>query len=311
MPHTVASQLALAVALSVGVSCASHAPRGRVPTGPASRAADAAMLLVPAGAFIAGSTRDERERAYADYLAAASDDPRHRRKGDDDLGPTADHARAGRWFDREAPRHHASLAAFLLDTTPVTNAAYAEFVRATGRDAPAIDEPTWRAQQFVQPYALEVARFNWTGAVPPAARAQHPVVLVTHADAADYCAWRGRRLPTAAELEKAMRGTDGLTYPWGNAWDPTRTNGAHRSRDTTPVGQYPDGAAPWGHLDLAGNVFHWTSTPWPARPGSYTLKGSAWDDHAGVGRGAQRHGRPGTSRHAIIGFRCAADAAAP
>jgi formylglycine-generating enzyme required for sulfatase activity len=60
---------------------------------------------------------------------------------------------------------------------------------------------------------------------------------------------------------------------------------------------------------MAGNVFEWTSTPWG--PGTMTVKGSAWDDFAGVGRGASAHGRKVDARHVIVGFRCAADAAAP
>ena len=63
--------------------------------------------------------------------------------------------------------------------------------------------------------AREVARMCWHDGAPPPGRAQHPVVLVTHAEAARYCAWRGARLPTADELEHAMRGTDGRVYPWG------------------------------------------------------------------------------------------------
>jgi formylglycine-generating enzyme required for sulfatase activity len=247
---------------------------------------------VPAGAYVAGSTAAEREQAYADAASTAGDE----------------RARRGRWFEREEERHVATLArAVLLDRTLVTNAAYATFVHATGRAAPGIDEATWRRQGYVQDYARQVARFVWTDGAPPPGRAQHPVVLVTVDDAAAYCAWRGARLPTAPELEKAMRGEAGRVYPWGEAWDGGRLTWAGKGDggDTEPVGTHPDGAGPYGHLDLAGDAFSWTSTPWPYRPGEYTVKGSAWDDHAGVGRGAARHGRPAGVRHAIVGFRCA------
>ncbi len=266
---------------------------------PISRAADAAMLPVPAGPYVAGSTGAERAQAYADAERSAGD-PR---------------ARRGHWFEREEERHEATLArAALVDRTLVTNAAYEEFVAATRRPAPFVDEATWRRQGYVQDYARAVRRFVWADGRPPAGRAEHPVLLVTHADAAAYCAWRGRlvgaprRLPRADELEKAMRGGDGRVYPWGDAWDGARLNWA-RVGDSEPVGAHPSGAGPYGHLDLAGNAFAWTSTPWPAGPSGtkFTLKGSAWDDHAGVGRGAARHGRPATIHHAIVGFRCAAD----
>ena len=257
---------------------------------PLASAADEAMIPVPGGSYVAGSTPAEREQAYADAARTTGDDRAWR----------------GRWFDREEARHTATLPAFLLDRTPVTQAAYAEYVRAEGLAGPAIDEAAWRRQGFRQDYAREVARFNWRGASPPPGRDDHPVVLVTHAEARAYCAWRGRRLPSAAELEKAMRGPRGSLYPWGDAYDPTRLNGADGGpNDTVSVEAHPAGAGPHGHLGLAGNVFQWTSTPWPFRAGDVTVKGSAWDDHAGVGRGAQRHGRPARARHVLVGFRCA------
>lgn len=260
-----------------------------------SRAADADMIAIAAGPFLAGSTREERERAYRDYRATAGHDA----------------ARRGRWFDGEREPHEETLPAFVIDRTPVTQAAYAEFVADTGIAPPAIDEAAWRAQGFSQDYATEVARFVWRDGRPPPGRASHPVVLVTWRDAAAYCAWRGslvgavRRLPTASEYEKAARGTDGRAYPWGDDFDPSRLNSAVAGpRDTTPVGSYPSGASPYGMLDAAGNVFQWTATRWRGGP-RMTVKGSAWDDYAGVGRAASAHGRPPAIRHAIVGFRCA------
>ena len=111
------------------------------------------------------------------------------------------------------------------------------------------------------------------------------------------------------DREKAARGAGGLIYPWGNGWDPTALNSAVAGPgDTVPVGSHRPGGD-WAVLDLAGNVFQWTSTPWPIDAGAAAparaVKGSAWDDHAGVGRGASIHGRPRQARHVIVGFRCA------
>jgi formylglycine-generating enzyme required for sulfatase activity len=263
-----------------------------------SRAADTALITIPAGAYIAGSTPQEREQAYQDHRATSH----------------ADSARNGRWFERESTHHRNELPAYRIDSTPVTNAAYAEFVADTGRSVPHIDAVSWRKQGFNQRYATEVARFNWRNGGPPLGREQHPVVLVRWRDAADYCAWRGavvgdrRRLPTAAEFEKAARGTGAYTYPWGPEFEPEKLNSrVSGPNDTTPVGKYAAGASPFGALDMAGNVFQWTSSPWPYGKNRMTVKGSAWDDHAGVGRGASRHGRRVWVRHAIVGFRCAAD----
>jgi formylglycine-generating enzyme required for sulfatase activity len=156
-----------------------------------------------------------------------------------------------------------------------------------------------------------VKRFAWVDGAPPPGREEHPVVLVTWADAKRYCEWRGRavgstrRLPTAAEYEKASRGTDGSSYPWGNLWDATKLNSAVGGpSDTVPVGGYPPSAG-FAILDLAGNVFQWTASKWDAD--EMTVKGSAWDDFGGVGRGASGHGRPTGARHVIVGFRCASD----
>lgn len=269
-----------------------------------SRAADAQMVEIPEGQYVAGSTPEERAAAYDAYFASSGTDV----------------ARERGWFDKEEERHVARLPAFRLDLMPVTAAAYAEFVADGGAPAPTMDEATWTAQGFQQAWPDEVVRFVWVDGQPPAGRADHPVVLVAHADAAAYCAWRGqvvgapRRLPTAAELEKAARGTEGLAYPWGNEFEADKLNSSVGGpRDTVPVGSYPEARSPFGVLDLAGNVFQWTSTPWPPGAGAdaarFTVRGSAWDDWAGLGRGAAWHGRPRAARHVIVGFRCAADGA--
>jgi len=270
------------------------AAAGRPPA-PRSLAAEAAMVAIPAGRYIAGSTRAERDAAYEAYRASAGHDA----------------ARTHGWFENEDERHEAELPAFRIDRVPVTQAAFAEFVAAGRAAPPAIDEATWRTQGFQQDWSA-VVRFVWTTNRPPAGRDDHPVVLVTWREADAYCKWRGRlhgaarRLPTADELEKAARGENGSEYPWGDTYDPAKLDSAVAGpHDTMPVGSFADGASPYGVLDLAGNVFEWTGTPFAA--GKMTVKGSAWDDWAGVGRGASRHGRGIDIRHVIVGFRCAAD----
>ncbi len=273
-------------------------PRAPSARAPLSLAADDHMVLVPAGSYIAGSTPEERAAAYDDYRASSGHDT----------------AREHHWFDHEDDRHLvAVMPAFRIDLMPVTQAQYGELVAAGGARPPAIDEAAWRAQAFVQDYATEVTRFVWSDSRPPAGREDHPVVLVTWAEADRYCRWRGeqrgepRRLPTADEYEKAARGDHGFTYPWGNAYEADKLNSAVAGpRDTVAVGSYVAGASPYGVLDLAGNVFEWTSTPFAE--GKMTVKGSAYEDYAGLGRGAGRHGRTPTIRHVIVGFRCAADA---
>lgn len=298
---------AAALGCSGGTTATRPAPtndavRYRGGDAPLSRAADKVMRPISAGNYIAGSTQQERTEAY---------DASRRNSG-------SDAARRGGWFENEEPRRRRYLDGFAIDLSPVTNAAYAEFVADTKRKPPRIDEQAWLAQKFSQKYDSEVKRFNWTVDGPPPGRADHPVLLVTWFDAHDYCRWRGnvvgspRRLPTAAEYEKAARGSAGFNYPWGNDWDRTKLNsGETPPRDTVSVGSYPQGASPYGVLGLAGNVFQWTATPWQGKTDKRTVKGSAWEDFAGVGRGASQHGRRVGIRHAIVGFRCAADLAKP
>ena len=245
--------------------------------------------------FVAGSTPEERAQAYDDYQQTSGTDT----------------ARHHKWFDSEEDRHVEQLTAFQIDLMPVTQSQFAEYVNAGHAQPLTIDPATWTAQGFAQDYATEVERFVWRDGRPPAGREDHPVALVTWTEADTYCAWRGelagakRRLPTAHEFEKAARGAEGLAYPWGNAFEPTKVNsGVGGPRDTIPVGTLTIGASPYGALDLAGNVFQWTATPAPE--GKMLVKGSAWEDFAGVGRGASGHGRAKTARHVIIGFRCAA-----
>jgi formylglycine-generating enzyme required for sulfatase activity len=278
------------------MACSANAPsRSQPSVGPLSLAKDVQMIAVPGGNYIAGSTPEERQAAYDDFLATAGNDA----------------ARTNKWFEGEEARHLATITGYRIDLMPVTQAEYAEFVADHQAQAPAVDEATWNAQGFTQDYASAVARFNWQDGAPPTGREDHPVVLVTWDEANAYCKWRGalrgeiRRLPSEAEYEKASRGDNGLAYPWGNAYEPARLNSAVKGpRDTTPVGQFIDGASPYGVLDVAGNVFQWTSSPF--KEGKMTVKGSAWDDFGGVGRGAGRHGRPVGARHVIVGFRCAA-----
>ena len=152
--------------------------------------------------------------------------------------------RGGRAGSRSKPRQRLDLPAYRIDRHLVTNADYARFVANTEHRTPFVSESVWRGYRLVHGYA-RVLKFLWRDGRPPAGREQHPVVLVSHADAAAYCAWRGARLPNEAEWEKAARGTDGRYFPWGDTFDAGRLNSEDGGPfDTVPVGPVSERAEP-------------------------------------------------------------------
>ena len=254
-----------------------------------------AVVTVPAGRFIAGSDRDEREAAYQLDEAAYQ----HSR------------TRAAGWYDRERSRTTLRTGAYVITRSPITNRQYAAFVRITGHPVPDVDQATWESYRLVHPFE-RTRRFAWTDEEPPPGRESHPVVLVTHADAKAYASWLSLitghhwRLPSELEWEKAARGEDGRRFPWGEQYLPGRVNSHDAGPfDTMPVGSFAAGASPYGALDMAGQVFEWTADQ--PRAGRATVKGGSWDDKGcGVCRPAARHTRPVSLKHILIGFRLVA-----
>lgn len=251
------------------------------------------LLTIPAGPFVRGSDRAEREAAYRLDEAA--------------YGHSV--TRKNRWYESEFKRGPATLPAFEITKTLVTNAQYVAFVVATGHRAPDVDQATWNGYRLIHPFP-RTRRHAWSGDRPPKGRANHPVVLVSHNDAKAYAAWLSKgtgaawRLPTEAEWEKAARGIDGQRFPWGTDYDPSRLNSHDKGPfDTLPVDSFPNGASPFGMLDSAGQVFEWTSTK-ASGAGRYIVKGGSWDDSGcGICRPAARHSRPEGLKHILVGFR--------
>jgi formylglycine-generating enzyme required for sulfatase activity len=231
--------------------------------------------------------------------------------------------------DDERPQRLVYLDTYQIDRYEVTNIQYQRYLQAKGRKPPR----------------------HWSGNDYPPGQADMPVVGVRWLDADAYCAWVGKRLPTEAEWEKACRGADGHIYPWGDRWYPDRANEgipfeearpglwdeawSFLQADQTgaeapglrPVGTYPEGASPYGAMDMVGNASEWVwdwynwSGYWdlPASnprvlgpPWNRCLRGSSW--YIPYGNISERRERSRcsarSSSHAAdgdarAGFRCA------
>lgn len=206
------------------------------------------------------------------------------------------------WYDNwELTPYDKTIASFALDKNLVTQAEYAEFIKATGHRIPHISKEDYQAQGFLVHSYEKVEQFMWEGDRPQQHLKNHPVVLVSQADAIAYCRWQGKRLATEHEWEAACRGKDRRFFPWGNEWK--NNGGQYHSRFSAPVSSFPEGKNPEGVNDLLGNVFEWTGSSFSLN--RITLKSCSWDDAFGTCRCAFRHGRPALSRHILTGFRCA------
>ena len=166
------------------------------------------------------------------------------------------------------------LDAFWIDKTEVTNAQFQQLVDATGYKTDA-EKQGW-GFEYTNRWE-QVNGITWRalgGAASSAAdRQKQPVTLVSWNDAAAFCTWADKRLPTEAQWEKAARGTEARLFPWGNNWDGTRLNfcdvnctfgwkdasANDRNAESAPVGSYAAGASPYGILDLAGNALEWVA----------------------------------------------------
>lgn len=170
----------------------------------------------------------------------------------------------------ERPAHDVTVASFFLDRTEVTQSAYEECVVA----------------KVCTPADPEIlATFGTLEAPGPFKGPRRPVIGITWSSAKQYCEWRGKRLPREAEFERAVRGDDGRKFPWGNE-PPTKERTVFSpSNYPEDVGTHPTGRGPYGHDDLAGNVWEWMADDYD--PLAYT-------------RATASDGKPGTCDEIVL-----------
>ncbi len=210
-------------------------------------------------------------------------------------------------FIYDYPAHDETVSSFFIDKWEVSNREYSEFIRATNRAQPE----------------------NWPNLDPPPNAENLPVTFVNFQDAVDYCAFRGRRLPTEEEWEYAARGPNAGTpksqlflYPWGDEWENRRSNTLEsRLGHTQLVTANPTGASPFGVLNMAGNVYEWTATDFTHYPGNdqrtprekgyegiYPIvRGGSFDYPKELAMTTTRVWARPTDKGKRLGFRCAAN----
>ncbi len=296
-----------------------------VATAAAPPAGDDGMVRIPAGKFVFGSDRTDK-------------DPLNREFG----------FNKPLYLD-EHPRREVHLDSFLIDRFEVTNADYHRFVVEQNYWVP----DTWQQNGYLLSTEMlvfanpevgvlrelatevfevgrdvrELDRDELLTLIEQRRRALDPLPVtgVAWQDAAAYCAWAGKRLPTEQEWEKAARGEHGREYPWGDEWALTRVSaGGDERLGVRPVGSVEEGKSPYGLYDMAGNVMEWVADWYGPYPGSdyeskdfgekfRVVRGGGW---GGLGhyvishfyRSAYRFYLPPDSRFDDLGFRCARDA---
>lgn len=242
------------------------------------------LVFIPAGEFTMGADAD-------DLLAVCQSFRSNCRR---------------EWFTNVEPQRTVNLDSFWIDQTEVTNKMYQACVQAESC------APPFQASSSTREKYYGNVKYD-----------NHPVIYVSWEQAAAYCAWAGRRLPTEAEWEKAARGTDGRLFTWGDSFPASKfLNYALQEGDTTAVKAYPRGASPYGVFDMAGNAWEWVADWYdenyyktapsvnpqgPASGVDKVSRGGGWAYYDFDSFVTDRYGNYPLTTNNALGFRCARD----
>lgn len=270
------------------------------------------MVLIEAGWFEMGSTKEQMDAAYQ-------------------LGKKYNKDTKRAWFKSEKPQHRVWVDAYYIDKTEVTNREYRQFMEASGYER----KEYWSAEgwKFIQQKKITEPRY-WSN--PEFNQPNQPVIGISWYEAEAYASWAGKKLPTEAQWEKAARGNDKRKYAWGNEaadgsranycdakcvynWKDKSANDGHNY--TSPVGSYEAGKSPDGIYDLTGNVWEWVRDWYDADYYSQSpernpvndkksthrvLRGGGWGNILALVRSAYRNRASPITRSGDVGFRCVA-----
>ncbi len=181
---------------------------------------------------------------------------------------------------------------FWIDLSEATNSAFAQFLNGD----------TAYGRYFHDSMAIENSNEGYQAKT---GFGNHPVTFVSRTAANAFCTWAGKRLPSEAEWEKAARGTEGQTYPWGNAPpDTTLLNWSNKFDGTTAVGSFEAGKSPYGLYDMCGNVYEWCADRLESN-GNYVRKGGGWNSNSSYIQPWRQSSASASTKEKALGFRCA------
>ena len=214
-------------------------------------------------------------------------------------------------YPDELPQHRVYLSSYWIGKYEVTRGQYRRFIEAGGYDRPQYwSKEGWAWKSNRKQPGMWDAKSVWGPPLEFTQTDDYPVVGVSYYEAEAFCAWAGLRLPTEAQWEKAARwdGKSARVFPWGDRWDASKCNNwydkLYEGYQSAPVGSYPDGASPYGCMDMAGNQWEWVRDWYD--PGYYSrTPRDGWVDPEGPATGKHRSLRGGSWYYFDYNTRCA------